>query len=92
MEMNSGIVRDERGDGCPTDPDVAGIGVSKSRDSYLAALTTPGNRILCIGRTPDYRCINRRCDPGRDLNGRHNISAEEAKPPVQQEPKSRENP
>lgn len=38
MEVNSGIVRDTRGGSgeCPTDPDVAGIGVSSRSRGWQA--------------------------------------------------------
>lgn len=83
--MNLGIVHDIReGSGeCPTDPGVAGIGVTLSRDGRRGVLTTIGRRVLCIGRSLDYPSSNRGCDLEWNPDSRHGIPAEKAEPIVQ---------
>ena len=80
------IVHDAREgtEGCPTDPDVAGIGVSLRRSCHQGELTIMGYCILCIDRSPDYSGVHRGSNSRRDLDSRHNIPAEEAGPPFQQ--------
>lgn len=85
-EMDSGTVHDDFYDECPTDPDRAGIGVSRSLGWHLSELTSLGRRVMCISCTPDYRGVNCGRSPRREFNGRYGVLAEEGESLVQQEP------